>query len=213
MTLKIAIDWSIAAAIASAKVRFRKNAKSMIGSRAQLSSQRTNAAKSGGASRSPSRVAGSVHVLSSPHVTPTKSEVSPAVKRAAAGRSNDSPAETERSDALRVRYAQRVPNTPTGMLIRKMTRQLVRAMMAAPRMIPRTDPTPQMTAVEPNARPRSPAGKASERMANEFAVRRAAPTPWIARNPTSSTPLGARPQSAEPTVKTMNPVLYIRLRP
>ena len=79
------------------------------------------------------------------------------------------------------RYAQTVPNTPTGTEIRKTRRQSIGA-----RIPPRTSPTnipltPTMLLM-PSAMPRWLAGKASVMMAAALASRQAPPMPWTIRN-------------------------------
>ena len=82
----------------------------------------------------------------------------------------------------RFRYAQTVPNSPTGTEIRNTSRQSIGA-----RIPPSTRPTnipltPTMLLI-PSAIPRWLAGKASVRIAAELASRHAPPMPCTSRKP------------------------------
>ena len=70
----------------------------------------------------------------------------------------------------------------------------------------------------PSARPRWCSGNASVRMAAEFAMSMAAPTPWKMRITMSQMPpagpvIQVTESARENTVKTANPRLYMRTRP
>jgi hypothetical protein len=70
----------------------------------------------------------------------------------------------------------------------------------------------------PRAKPRRPGGKASVRMAAEFAMSRAAPTPWKMRITMSQIPpavpvIQVMLKRSEKKVKTAKPRLYMRTRP
>ena len=79
-------------------------------------------------------------------------------------------------------------------------------------MRPTIDPPMNATWLMPIAFPRSSGGKASVSSAAEFANRKAAPTAWIKRNPTSvQAPVvpdhGSTKRSSEPVEKIANPRL------
>ena len=70
----------------------------------------------------------------------------------------------------------------------------------------------------PSAMPRWCSGKASVRMADEFATRNAAPIPWNTRTTISHSPaagpvIHVMVSSSEKKVKMAKPRLYIRTRP
>ncbi len=70
----------------------------------------------------------------------------------------------------------------------------------------------------PRAKPRRSGGKASVRMAAEFAINRAAPTPWKIRITISQMPpavpvIQVMLSRSEKKVKTAKPRLYMRTRP
>ena len=70
----------------------------------------------------------------------------------------------------------------------------------------------------PRAKPRRSGGKASVRMAAEFAMSNAAPTPWKMRITISQTPaavplIHVMLNRREKKVKTAKPRLYMRTRP
>ncbi len=100
-----------------------------------------------------------------------------------------------------------------GTFIRNIALHVVYVIMRPPSTIPRTDPAPHTIEFMPKARPLSCGGNAWDISAKEFAVSSAAPMPCIPRKTTRSMPLGARPESAEPIMKTTKPALYMRFLP
>ncbi len=110
-----------------------------------------------------------------------------------------------------------MPNAPTGTETRNIRCQLI-----GPSRPPRISPTnePAMAAIEfmPSAVPRWLAGKASVRIAVELANRNAPPMPCTMRQMMShraaAVPcIQVTARKIEATVKTANPMLYIRTRP
>jgi hypothetical protein len=115
------------------------------------------------------------------------------------------------------RYAQIVPITPNGTDTRKIRFQSIGA-STPPTTRPRNEPAMAATPFMPSARPRWLAGKASVRIADEFAIRKAPPTPCTIRQPISHN-AAASPSNQvtasmiDDTVKTAKPRLYILARP
>ncbi len=92
-------------------------------------------------------------------------------------------ARTGRLSSCSIRYAQTVPNSPTGTEIRNTSRQLIGASIP-PSTSPTNIPlTPTMLLI-PSAIPRWLGGNASVRIAAELAIRKAPPTPWTRRKMT-----------------------------
>ncbi len=85
-----------------------------------------------------------------------------------------------RGSSRRLRYAQTVPSSPIGTETRKMSRQLMGA-SNPPRISPMNEPLIPAIWFTPSAMPRWSSGNASVRIADEFAMRKAAPTPWKIR--------------------------------
>ncbi len=79
-----------------------------------------------------------------------------------------------------LRYAHTVPKSPTGTEIRN-TRRHETGPRRPPRMSPMKDPAMAATVLMPKASPRWFSGKASVRMALEFANSNAPPTPCSTR--------------------------------
>ena len=80
------------------------------------------------------------------------------------------------------------------------------------------EPAIAATMLIPSASPRSSAGNASVRIAEEFAIRNAAPIPWTTRmtiiHIAPALPCSQVTDSRiEPAVKIAKPRLYIRTRP
>jgi hypothetical protein len=114
-------------------------------------------------------------------------------------------------------YAQIVPSSPTGTLTKKTRRQLIAA-RTPPTTSPTNWPARKEMPLMPKARPRCSGGKASVRMACEFANRNAPPTPCTRRMKmiqiAPAGPVnGVRARSSDPTVKMTKPALYMRTRP
>ncbi len=116
-----------------------------------------------------------------PYVTETMIKTSPSANVTFPHQSTGARRGVERSSSFR--YAQTVPNSPTGTEIRKTSRQSIGA-STPPSTSPMNTPlTPTMLLI-PSAIPRWFAGNASVRIAAEFASRNAAPTPCTMRNTT-----------------------------
>ena len=116
-----------------------------------------------------------------------------------------------------MKYAQTVPNTPTGTETRKMRCQFTGA-STPPRISPMNDPAMAAIEFRPSAVPRWLLGNASVRMAVELANRNAPPMPCTMRQKIShsaaATPcIQVRVRKIEATVKTAKPRLYMRTRP
>jgi hypothetical protein len=83
---------------------------------------------------------------------------------------------------------------------------------------PMNEPAIAATPLMPSARPRWWTGKASVRIALEFANSIAPPMPWTTRMPISHSAalvpvIHVTASNAEPSVKTAKPRLYMRTRP
>src|SRR4029077_12925733 len=179
----------------------RKREKGRIGSRLTLSSHQTNDEMSGIDRRMGPSAHGSVHDVRIPSVMPNRKVARPPVNKIAAGKSKVSFGFGV-IDSRRMTAARRVAAIPMGTLIPKIQRHEVTVRMNPPRTMPKIDPEPQTTLLIPKALPRSLAGKASERRANELARSIAPPIPWSPRKITSSSPDCARPHRALPRTKT-----------
>ena len=83
-----------------------------------------------------------------------------------------------------LRCDQIVPKIPNGTETRKTSRQLIGA-SRPPSSSPMNWPLIPTTLFRPSASPRWLAGNASVRIAAEFAIRNAAPTPCTSRKPIS----------------------------
>ena len=110
-----------------------------------------------------------------------------------------------------------MPKAPKGTLTQKTRRQLMSA-SRPPTTSPMNDPAVAAIMLMPIARPRSSTGKASVRMAVEFAISRAPPMPWTTRPRIShiapdDPANGVSDRAMDATVNTANPRLYIRTRP
>ena len=110
-----------------------------------------------------------------------------------------------------------MPITPNGTDTRKIRFQSTGA-STPPTTRPRNEPAIAATPFMPSARPRWLAGKASVRMADEFAIRNAPPTPCTIRQPIShsaaASPVNQVTASMiDENVNTAKPRLYIRARP
>ena len=110
-----------------------------------------------------------------------------------------------------------MPNTPTGTDTRN-TRCHSSGASNPPITRPRNDPAIPATWLSPSARPRWSTGKASVRIALEFAISIAPPTPCSTRIAIShSAPavpcIQVTDSSTENAVNTANPALYMRTRP
>ena len=110
-----------------------------------------------------------------------------------------------------------VATSPTGTETRK-TRRQSRGARRPPITSPRNEPTTIAMLLIPSARPRSWGGKASVRMALEFAKTRAPPTPCpmritISQSAPSVPCIHVTESSTEKRVNTANPRLNIRTRP
>lgn len=117
----------------------------------------------------------------------------------------------------RLRIDQTVPRMPNGTLTQNTARQSSSA-SSPPATSPRNCPASAVIWLTPKAVPRCSRGKASVRIAAEFAVSIAPPTACTTRQPIShSAPPPARNGSndnaTEATLKITNPTLYIRTRP
>ena len=113
----------------------------------------------------------------------------------------------------RRRRATSSPRSPSGTLTKKIQRQPSASVMRPPRVGPAVTPSETITAFMPSAWPRWLVGNTSTIRARAGAKISAAPMPWIARATTSSGSDGARPDSADPTVKTARPATQTRSRP
>src|ERR1700693_3194555 len=146
---------------------------------------------------------------------PTSREIKPTANRTLPHQSTRERRTTPVSRNFR--YAQMVPNSPTGTDTRNTRCQSV-VLSNPPTMSPIKDPDTAATALIPNAMPRSCCGNASVRIAVELAKIIAPPTPWTSRN-TMSSRAAAGPvvnttdSRTDPTVKTRNPRLYNRTLP
>ena len=80
-----------------------------------------------------------------------------------------------------------VPKMPIGTEMMKMSRHSI-GPSSPPRMRPMNEPAIAAIWLMPTAMPRSFSGKASVRIAVEFAIKNAAPTPWKRRMTTSQMP-------------------------
>ena len=114
-------------------------------------------------------------------------------------------------------HDQTVPNRPTGTDTRNTSRQSI-----GPRMPPTTrpmnEPAMPATAFTPSAMPRWSEGKASVRIAEELANRKAPPTPWPMRITIIQIAAGGpviqvTDRSSEKTVKIAKPSVNMRTRP
>ena len=103
--------------------------------------------------------------------------------------------------------------TPTGTLTRKIDPQPVVERRNPPMAGPTIDPTAATVASQPSACPRSPAGKVSVMMPWLHEKAAAPPSPWIDRAAMSTARLGAKPQSAEPSVNRTTPTWNTRTLP
>ncbi len=104
-----------------------------------------------------------------------------------------------------------MPKTPTGTLTQKTARQSQTA-SSPPATNPMNWPLNPATWLIPSARPRWSWGKASVRMAAEFAISIEPPMAWRKRQPISqSAPLlprnGSMESSTDATVNTAKPAL------
>ena len=122
---------------------------------------------------------------------------------------------TPRSTSLR--HDHSVPKSPTGTETRNTSRHDT-GPSTPPSTRPMNDPAMPATVFTPSASPRWLCGKASVRIAEEFANRNAPPTPW----PTRITIIQSAPappcihvtdRSTEKTVKIAKPSVNMRTRP
>lgn len=116
-----------------------------------------------------------------------------------------------------LRYAQTVPNTPTGTDTRNTRCQFTGA-STPPTIRPRNEPPMPATWFTPSARPRRSGGNASVRIAVELANSSAPPTPCstriaISQSAPASPCIHVAASRIENTVNTAKPRLYIRVRP
>ncbi len=107
--------------------------------------------------------------------------------------------------AGRTRAAQAIAKTPTGTLTRKIARHVPSSVSRPPRVGPRLRPIATLTALRPNAFPRSPGPNVRAMIAGPMAMIIAAPTPWTARAAISAPGPGAAPHMTLATVKMANP--------
>ena len=120
-----------------------------------------------------------------------------------------------RSSSLR--HDHTVPNRPTGTDTRNTSRQSIGA-SRPPMTRPMNDPAMPATAFTPSAVPRWSCGKASVRMAAEFANRNAPPTPCPMRmaiiHRAASVPvIQVTASSSEKPVNRAKPMVNMRTRP
>ncbi len=104
-----------------------------------------------------------------------------------------------------------MPTSPNGTDTKNTSRQS-QADSTPPRINPMNEPAMAATWLMPSAMPRRLAGKASTRIAVEFANSIDPPTPWTNRQRISHSapalPLnGSRASAMEPMVKTTKPAL------
>ena len=114
-------------------------------------------------------------------------------------------------------YDQMVATTPTGTETRNTARQLTGA-SKPPSTSPMNEPAIAAMLLTPSASPRWFLGKASVRIALEFAKRSAPPTPWPTRIRISQSAavvpcIHVSERRTENAVKTAKPRLNIRTRP
>jgi hypothetical protein len=110
-----------------------------------------------------------------------------------------------------------VPNRPNGTETKNTSRQDTGA-STPPSTSPMNDPAMAATMLIPRARPRWSGGNASVRIAEELAIRKAAPIPCttrmtiIQRAPALPC-IQVTDSRIEPAVNTAKPRLYMRTRP
>ena len=85
--------------------------------------------------------------------------------------------------------------------------------MKPPAAGPTIEARPNEAPIIPWYLPRSRGEMMSPMIACESGIRKPIPAPCTKRANTRNQKLGARPESAEPTVKTTTPVMYSGLRP
>ncbi len=117
----------------------------------------------------------------------------------------------------RLRIDHTVPNRPNGTLTQNTARQSISA-SRPPATRPRNCPASAAIWLTPSAMPRCSRGKASVRIAAEFAVSMDPPTACTIRQPIShSAPApawnGSNDSATEAALKITKPMLYIRTRP
>ena len=128
-----------------------------------------------------------------------------------AGKKIPSPAQSKRTRFMRSRLrgtsrtAARAPNSPKGTLTKKMRRHPPAARSSPPIVGPRASPKACAAPCRPMARPSDRLGTISTMMARLFACSIAAPTACKARKPQSAARSGAKPQSADASVKSRKP--------
>jgi hypothetical protein len=120
-----------------------------------------------------------------------------------------------RSSSLR--HDQTVPNSPTGTDTMNTSRQLT-GPSSPPSTSPMNDPAMPATAFTPSAMPRWSCGKASVRIAEELANRKAPPTPCptritISQRAASDPVIQVTDRSSENTVNSAKPSVNMRTRP
>ena len=181
-------ELSSAATVPNVNPRKRKRLTRNIGSatRVSITTKTTSSATPPMISAS---TAGLVHPIVLPpygwipYVMPTSTRISPTPNVTLPHQSTRERRTMPTSRSFR--YAQTVPNRPTGTDTRNTRCQSV-VLSNPPTMSPMKEPDTAATALIPNAMPRSCCGNASVRMAVELAKIIAPPTPWMRRKKMSS---------------------------
>ncbi len=110
------------------------------------------------------------------------------------------------------RSASTIAISPSGMLTRKISRQLT-STSRPPSGGAIEAPTAPMPAHAPITVERFSGGHIGSTSPSEFGVSAAAPTPWTTRAATSASTDGAIAHSAEPSVNSASPMTNSRRRP
>ena len=97
-----------------------------------------------------------------------------------------------------------VGSTPTGTFTRKIHGHENASVSTPPKRTPAAAPKPPTAPQTPSAMFRSrPSVNVVDRIERAAGVMIAAPSPWSARAPISDASLHAKPETSEPSVKTM----------
>ena len=145
--------------------------------------------------------------------------ISPKVSPASASEANAEPRKSSRPLIVgsRVsgtwRLAAQTTNAPSGMLIRKIARQLTASISQPPTSGPTAAATPPSADQAPIARPRSSGWKLASMIARLPGVSRAPPMPCTTRAAIRTSMLGATAQRADAPTNQITPMLKIRRRP
>ena len=140
------------------------------------------------------------------------SAVSPIVRVAMPGKSTSRVAVSSR-DSCVANSVTTTATIATGMLMKKIARQLTSSVSQPPSSGPSASAIADTPAHMPIALPRSAGGNVLVMIESVPGIISAAPQPWIAREATSQPSVGAKPIVAEAAAKTTTPIRKTLRRP